>query len=119
MGWLRKARAALVALWSRQEIPSNLRESAPVVRSSNLRSVPVEDNPNLDTPSAENLARLDHGTDLHHLPGSPLKALIDQMEKAFPVPSIKPDSDMASLQYAAGQRAVVDWVRMKQKRGQA
>ncbi|MNG28744.1 hypothetical protein D3C84_1140480 [compost metagenome] len=50
--------------------------------------------------------------------GSPIKALIDQMEKAFPVPSIKPDSDMASLQYAAGQRAVVDWVRMKQKRGQ-
>lgn len=48
---------------------------------------------------------------------SPMAALIDQLEKAFPAPTIRPDSTMNELQYAAGCRAVVDWVKMRQRRG--
>ncbi|MNE74901.1 hypothetical protein D3C80_1710160 [compost metagenome] len=48
---------------------------------------------------------------------NPMASLIDQLDKAFPVPSIKPGSTMNELQYAAGCRAVVDWVKVKQQRG--
>lgn len=107
MGWLRKGLmqtwAALVALFTRQKVAADL-AAAPVV------AAPAE----IPVPAPGQLPQLDF-----EIVSSPLKALLDQMETAFPVPSIKPGSDMASLQYAAGQRAVVDWVRMKQKRGQA
>lgn len=112
MGWLRKGLmhtwAALVALFgvlfTRQTVADTPSAAAPVIE------LPAE----TPVPPAGQLQPLDFD-----ITRSPLKALIDQMERAFPIPSIKPDSDMASLQYAAGQRAVVDWVRMKQKRGQA
>lgn len=48
---------------------------------------------------------------------SPMAALIEQLERAFPVPTIRPDSTMNELQYAAGCRAVVEWVKTRQKRG--
>lgn len=99
MGWLKRVWAALVALFT-----VAIHDGIPRLRVGETPTFPSE------AVSAEALI---------HLPSSPLKALLDQMEKAFPAPSIKPGSDMASLQYAAGQRAVVDWVRMKQKRGQA
>lgn len=97
--------AALVALLTRQAVAEkSAAAAAPVVEA------PAE----APVPAPGQMQSLDFD-----IASSPLKVLIDQLEKAFPVPSIKPDSDMASLQYAAGQRAVVDWVRMKQKRGQA
>ncbi|MFM5267862.1 hypothetical protein ACET9V_16865 [Aeromonas caviae] len=109
MSWLRKGLmqtwAALVALFTRQAVAK-----IPTVVVAPVVEAPAE----IPVPPAGQLQPLDFDI----APGSPLKALIDQMEKAFPVPSIKPGSDMASLQYAAGQRAVVDWVRMQQKRGQ-
>ncbi|MFM5880865.1 hypothetical protein ACET7V_15755 [Aeromonas sanarellii] len=103
--------AALVALLTRQAVAEKLAAAAaPVVEA------PAE----APVPAPGQMQPLDFAMPDFNMPaGSPIKALIDQMEKAFPVPSIKPDSDMASLQYAAGQRAVVDWVRMKQKKGQA
>lgn len=115
MGWLRKAWAALVAPFTRQEVAPDLEASSPVIEA--LTEAPV---PPAGQMQPLDFAMPDFNTPDFNMPaGSPIKALIDQMEKAFPVPSIKPDSDMASLQYAAGCRAVVDWVRMKQKRGQA
>lgn len=108
--------AALVALLTRQAVAEKLAAAAAPVGEA-----PAEANVSTSGQMQSlNFAMPDLNTPDFNMPaGSPIKALIDQMEKAFPVPSIKPDSDMASLQYSAGQRAVVDWVRMKQKRGQA
>lgn len=129
MGWLSKVWARIRAFFSQSRnscfAPLELAGDTGIPVSSQLETtdIPLVKAPaETPAPVAQKLQPLDFNESFVK-PGSPLqsplKALLDQMEKAFPVPSIKPDSDMASLQYAAGQRAVVDWVRMKQKRGQA
>lgn len=105
MGWLRKTWAALVALFVRQAVAE-----MPVAAAAPVVEAPAE------TPVSApgQLPQLDF-----EIVSSPLKALIEQLEKAFPVPAIKPTNTMNELQYAAGCRAVVEWVKLKQKRGQA
>ncbi|MGY3856602.1 hypothetical protein [Aeromonas intestinalis] len=97
MGWLRKVWAALVVLFTRQEVPSKVLASEP------LAAAPTQP---LDYP------------DLHISHGSPLKAVIDQLDRVFPAPVIKPGAVLDDLQYKAGQRAVVDWLRQQQVKQQ-
>lgn len=103
-----KVWAALVDLFLRSPKVGNVpAEIAPVV-------APVEVAPAqpIDYPAPV----ADH-SELGIPHGSPLKALIDQLDRIFPAPVIKPGVVLDDLQYRAGQRAVVDWLRMQQQRG--
>lgn len=108
----RKVWASLVALFT---------------RSANLHSDPVEAAPApvaqpIDYPEShpsDLRSDTSHGPSLDHdIPhGSPLKAIIDQLDRVFPAPVIKPGAVLDDLQYKAGPRAVVDWLRLQQQRG--
>lgn len=98
MGWLRKA-------WAR------------------VRAFFTSSRPEQDVPVAEKVQppapAIDH-SETFVMPsplGSPLKAVIDQLDRVFPAPVIRPGAVLDDLQYKAGQRAVVDWLRLQQQKG--
>lgn len=95
IGGLKRMWAALVALTRRG------RRAGPIV------SAPAPVSAKVSPLAAQHLQQLDH----------PLQVLIEQLDKTFPAPAVKPTSTMNELQYAAGCRVVVEWVKLKQKRG--